>query len=74
MPSYAGSEYIPVRRITRHGQIVGVAFHKQVVQVLVVRKEAQTDGAYIETGIYVHPWIIAHFGRLLGGEHTRRGA
>ena len=39
--------------------------------MLVLDKEPQMNGLDKEIGIHIHPWIIAHFGALLGSEHPR---
>ena len=69
MPCEAGTEDIPVGGVVRHGQVIGVGFHHEMIKMLILRKEAQVDGAYEETGVHAHPGIVTDFGCLLGSEH-----
>ncbi len=48
--------------------------HEEVVDMLVVRKEAQVDGAHVEAGVDAHPGVVTYLGVLLGAEHAGRGA
>ena len=70
MPCDTGTEDIAVGGVVRHGEITDVLFHEQVVDMLVLRKEAQTDGPNVKIGIHVHPGVVAYLGVLLGGEHA----
>ena len=73
MPSQSGTEDIVVSRIAGHGEILIALFHEQMIEMLIMRKEAQSDGAYVEIGVHTHPWIIAGFDLLLCSEHTGSG-
>ena len=70
MPCDAGTEDISVGGVVRHREVVDIRMHKEMVDMLVMCEETQSDRSHIEAGIDVHPRVVPDLGGGLGGEHT----
>ena len=70
MPCDAGTEDISVGGVVRHREVVDIRMHKEMVDMLVMCEEAQSDRSHIEAGIDVHPRVVSNLGGGLGSKHT----
>ena len=70
MPSQSGAEDIRVHRVRRHGIVIWLRLHEEVVEMGVLRKETQVNRTHVEIRIDVQYRVVAHLYFLLACLHA----
>ena len=70
MPSQPCAEDIRVHRVRRHGIVIWLRLHEEVVEMGVLRKETQVDGTHVKISIDIQYRVIAHLYFLLARLHA----